>query len=632
MSTFGTTGPRGLLMAGASALLLASVAPALAELPEQRPVRWEDILNDQKTNDDVLMYGLGVKAQRYSTLDQINADNVGTMKPKWTFSFGDEKQRGQEGQALVRDGVIYITASYSRIFALDAKTGKKLWSYSHRLPDDIRPCCDVVSRGSAIYGDKIFFGTLDASMVALDRKTGKVVWSKKFDDHQAGYAFTGAPVIIKDAKTGKVLLVHGNSGDEFGALGALYARDPDTGEEIWKRPLVEGHVGRLNGKESTPTGDPKAPSWPDSSETKTGKVEAWSHGGGAPWQSPIYDEKTNTIIVGTGNPAPWNHHYRTGPKGDWQNYDSLYTSGQVYIEPSTGEPVGFYQHTPNDAWDYSGNNEIILFDLEKDGKTIRAGAHADRNGFFFLTDTDKLSARDGKISKQAEGFIAAYPFVRDISWAKGIDPKTGRPIENEGQRPPAPEKGEAKGKPIKVTPNFLGGKNWNPMSYSADTGLFYIPSNDWQEDYWTENVTYKKGAAYLGQGFRIQRKFDTHVGALRAMDPKTGKIVWEHLEPMPLWSGTMTTKGGLVFFGTSDGYFKAADAKTGKELWKFQTGSGVVSVPVTFELDGKQYVAIASGYGGAVPLWGGDMADQTKLVSQGGSFWVFEVPERTAQK
>lgn len=633
MTKFGRLGPRGLLMAGASALLLAAVAPATAELAEQRPVSWEDILNDGKTTDDVLMYGMGVKAQRYSTLDKINVDNVSQMKPKWSFSFGDEKQRGQEGQALVRDGVIYITASYSRIFALDAKTGKKIWSYSHRLPDDIRPCCDVVSRGSAIYGDKIFFGTLDASMVALDRKTGKVIWTKKFADHTAGYAFTGAPVVIKDQKTGKVLLVHGNSGDEFGALGGLYARDPETGEEIWYRPMVEGHVGRLNGKDGTPTGNAKAPSWPDDKDSKTGKVEAWLHGGGAPWQSPVYDEKTNTIVVGTGNPAPWNYHYRTGPKGDWENYDSLYTSGQVYIDPSNGEPVGFFQHTPNDAWDFSGNNEIILFDLEKDGKTIRAGAHADRNGFFFLTDTDKLTARDGKISKQAEGFIAAYPFVRDINWATGWDAKTGRPIEPTGadsKRPPAPEKGEAKGKAVQVTPNFLGGKNWNPMSYNPETGLFYIGSNDWQEDYWTENVTYKKGAAYLGQGFRIHRKFDTHVGALRALDPKTGKIVWEHLEHMPLWSGTLTTKGGLVFSGTSDGFFKAFDAKTGKELFAFQTGSGVVSCPVTFDMDGKQYVAFSSGYGGAVPLWGGDMADQTKLVSQGGSFWVFEVPERTA--
>ncbi|MFY9294411.1 MAG: methanol/ethanol family PQQ-dependent dehydrogenase [Methylorubrum rhodinum] len=623
--------PRSLMLATASTLAATCfvlAGPASAEKLERdlKPVTWEDILNDHKTTKDVLMYGLGMNAQRYSSLDKINTKNVGLLKPKWSFSFGDEKQRGQEGQALVHDGVIYITASYSRIFALDAKTGKKIWSYSARLPDDIRPCCDVVSRGAAIYGDKVFFGTLDASMVALNAKTGKVVWNKKFDDHAAGYAFTGAPIIVKDKKTEKVLLVHGNSGDEFGAQGKLYARDPETGEEIWVRPLVEGHMGRLNGKESTPTGDPKAPSWPD----KDGKkVEAWNHGGGAPWQSPIYDERTNTIVVGTGNPAPWNHHYRSGPNGDWKPYDSLYTSGQVYIDPSNGEPVGFYQHTPNDAWDYSGNNEIILFDMEKDGKTKRLGAHADRNGFFFLTDTDKLTARDGQINKPTS-LVAAYPFVRDITWAKGFDLKTGKPIEVEGQRPPMPAPGESKGKSIVVTPNFLGGKNWNPMSYSPDTGLFYIPSNDWTEDYWTENVTYKAGSAYLGQGFRIHRKFDTHVGALRALDPKTGKIVWEALEPMPLWAGTMTTKGGLIFTGTSDGYFKAWDKKTGKELWKFQTGSGVVSVPTTFEMDGKQYITVSSGYGGAVPLWGGDMADQTKQVSQGGSFWVFELPTDTA--
>jgi PQQ-dependent dehydrogenase (methanol/ethanol family) len=616
-----TGSPRQNVFLTASSLLVLSwamAAPAAAK-DEMKPVAWEDILNDQQTNNDVLMYGMGVKAQRYSSLDKINTENVGRMKPKWSFSFGDEKQRGQEGQALVHDGIIYITASYSRIFALDAKTGKKLWSYAARLPDDIRPCCDVVSRGAAIYGNKIFFGTLDASMVALDAKTGKVVWNKKFDDHGSGYAYTGAPNIIKDQKSGRVLLIHGNSGDEFGALGKLYARDPETGEEIWMRPMVEGHMGRLNGKDSTPTGDAKAPSWPD----KDGKkVEAWNHGGGAPWQTGVYDEKTNTFIIGTGNPAPWNHHYRSPG-------DSLFTSGQVYIDPSNGEPVGFFQHTPNDAWDYSGNNEIILFDLDKDGKKIRAGAHADRNGFFILTDIDKLTARDGKINKP-EALIAAYPFVKDITWAKGYDLKTGRPIENEGQRPPAPEAGQSKGKSIQVTPNFLGGKNWSPMSYSQQTGLFYIPSNDWSEDYWTENVTYKAGSAYLGQGFRIHRKFDTHVGALRAIDPKTGKIVWEHLENMPLWGGSMTTKGGLVFQGTSDGYVKAFDAKNGKELWAFQTGSGVVSVPMTWEDGGKQYIGIASGYGGAVPLWGGDMADQTKLVSQGGSFWVFEVPTDTA--
>jgi PQQ-dependent dehydrogenase (methanol/ethanol family) len=622
-------GVNATLFAAASTLAIAAFGSALhAETPGSKPVTWEDILNDEATTHDVVSWGMGVRNHRYSTLDQINVDNIGQLKPSWSFSFGDEKQRGQETQALIHDGVIYVTASYSRAFALDAKTGKKIWSYAHRLPDDIRPCCDVVNRGGALYGDKFFMGTLDAGIVALDRKTGKVVWSKKFEDHTAGYTMTGAPNIIKDQKTGKVLLIHGSSGDEFGVVGRLYARDPDTGEEIWMRPLVEGHMGRLNGKDSTPTGDPKAPSWPNAKDGK--KVEAWNHGGGAPWQSATYDVKTNTIVIGTGNPAPWNYHYRSGPGGDWKPYDSLYTSGQVYIEPSTGEPVGFFQHTPNDAWDYSGNNPITLFELEKDGKTIRAGAHADRNGFFFVTDLDTLTARDGRISKQEGGAIAIYPFVPDISWATGWDVAKGRPLEVEGQRPPAPAEGETKGKVIQVTPNFLGGTNWMPMAYSQDTKLFYIPSNDWSEDYWTENVTYKKGAAYLGQGFRIKRQFDTHVGVLRALNPADGKIVWEHKEEMPLWAGVLATKGGWVLTGTSDGYVKAFDAKSGKELWKFQTGSGVVSQPVTWELDGKQYIGLASGYGGAVPLWGGDMADQTKQVSQGGSFWVFEVPRTTA--
>lgn len=612
---------RSLIATMALSMAQASMAqgPAAEHNFEKPGVTWDDILHDETSTDNVLMYGAGVRAQRYSTLDQINTSTAKLLKPKWSFSFGDERQRGQEGQAILYDGVIYITASYSRIFALDARTGKKIWSYSYRLPDDIRPCCDVVNRGAAIYGDKIFMGTLDAAIIALDRKTGKLIWRKKFQDHTAGYTMTGAPTIVKDAKTGRVMLIHGSSGDEFGAVGELYARDPDTGEEIWMRPMVEGHQGRLNGKPSSFTGNPKAPSWPNDKDGK--KVEAWNHGGGAPWQSATYDEKTNTIVIGTGNPAPWNTNMRSPG-------DSLYTSGQVYIEPSTGEPVGFFQHTPNDAWDFSGNNPIVLFDLKKDGKTIRAGAHADRNGFLFITDLDTMTKRDGRISKQIGGAIGIYPFVPDISWATGWDVKTGRPHEAvPSARPLPPEPGQDRGKVVQVTPNFLGGTNWMPMSYNPNTNLFYIPSNDWKEDYWTEHVAYNKGAAYLGQGFRIKRTSTDHVGVLRAMDPVTGKVAWEAKEPLPLWGGNLTTKGNIVVQGTSDGFVKVFNAKTGEELWKFQTGSGVVSVPITWEMDGHQYIGLSSGYGGAVPLWGGDMADLTRTVSQGGSFWVFELPE-----
>lgn len=603
--------------------LAAVISLALAGAALAGTVSWEDIANDDKTPKDVLMYGMGLKGQRFSALKQVSTKNVADLVPAWSFSFGGEKQRGQETQAIVHDGVIYITASYSRMFAIDAKTGKQLWAYEHRLADDIRPCCDVINRGAAIYGDKVYFGTLDASIVALNKDTGKVVWKEKFGDHKIGYTMTGAPTVVKDQKTGRMLLIHGSSGDEFGVVGWLYARDPDTGKEVWARPLVEGHIGRLNGQPSTPTGDPKAPSWPNDPNSPTGKVEAWSHGGGAPWQSATFDPDTNTIIIGAGNPAPWNTHKRSPG-------DSLFTSGQAYVDASTGELKGFYQHTPNDAWDFSGNNEIVLFDYKdpKTGKTIKAGAHADRNGFFYVTDRTQLANGAGYPNKPT-ALLNAFPFVEGITWAKHIDLKTGRPVEpTPSNRPPLPEGGEAHGKSVFVSPPFLGGKNWNPMSYNPDTGLFYVAANHWGMDYWTEQVTYKPGSAYLGQGFRIKRLFDDHVGTLRALDPRTGKIVWDHKEAFPFWAGTLSTAGGLLFTGTSDGYVKAFDAKTGKELWKFQTGSGIVSSPVTWEQDGEQYIGLASGYGGAVPLWGGDMAQLTKQVNQGGSFWVFKLPRR----
>lgn len=623
-----TKQPAPRLRIAVAALAAALSLPAAATTN----VTWDDIANDDKTPGDVLSYGLGLKAQRHSPLKQINAKNVAALVPAWTFSFGGEKQRGQEGQVLVHDGVIYATASYSRFFAIDARSGKRLWEYEHRLPDDIRPCCDVVNRGPAIYGDKVFFGTLDASIVALDKNTGKVAWKKKFADHKVGYTMTGAPFIVKDQKSGRVLLVHGSSGDEFGVIGWLYARDPDTGEEVWARPLVEGHMGRLAGKDSTPTGDAKAPSWPDDPNSPTGKVEAWSHGGGAPWQTASFDAENNTIVVGAGNPAPWNTWKRTAPGDDPQNWDSLFTSGQAYVDASTGELKGFYQHTPNDAWDFSGNNSVVLFEYKdpKSGKLVKASAHADRNGFFFVTDRDKLAKGAGYPNKPTS-LIGAWPFVDGITWASGFDLETGKPVEK-GNRPPLPKEGADKGESVFVSPPFLGGTNWHPMSYSPDTGLFYIPANHWAMDYWTEHLTYKAGSAYLGQGFRIKRLFDDHVGVLRAIDPKTGKIAWEHKEKFPLWAGTLTTAGGLIFTGTSDGYVKAFDAKNGKELWRFQTGSGVVSVPVTWEMDGEQYVGIQSGYGGAVPLWGGDMAELTKQVTQGGSMWVFKLPKPLASR
>jgi alcohol dehydrogenase (cytochrome c) len=545
------------------------------------------IAADATTPADVLTVGMSQGGQRYSPLKQINTSTIVDLVPAWTFSFGDEKQRGQETQPLVYNGKIFLTGSYSRIWALDVKTGEKLWQYEQRLPDGIMPCCDVVNRGAALYDDLVIFATLDAKLVALNQDSGKVVWTEKLGDYKAGYSNTAAPLIVD----GKVIT--GVSGGEFGIVGEVVARDAKTGKVIWVRPTVEGHMGYLNGKENGITGKLNA-SW---------QGDQWKTGGAATWLGCTYGADTKFVYCGTGNPAPWNSHLRPG--------DNLYSSSTVAIHVDTGKIAWHYQSTPHDGWDFDGVNEFIPFDMTGGKKTVKAGAKADRNGFFYVLDRTS-----GK-------FISASPFVSRQTWTKGVDPKTGRPIEAD-TRPGDPAQAE-RGQQVFSAPSFLGGKNWNPMAYNLDTGLFYIPSNEWGMDIWNEPITYKKGAAFLGAGFTIHPLYEDYIGALRAMDPATGKIVWEYKNPAPLWGGVMTTAGNLVFTGTPEGYLKAFDAKTGAEVWKFQTGSGVVGQPITWEQDGEQFVAVASGWGGAVPLWGGEVAKKVKHISQGGMLWVFKL-------
>lgn len=552
----------------------------------------QDIADDAKTTDNVVSYGMGLQGQRFSPLDKLNADTVKNLVPAYVLSFGDEKQRGQEAQPLVHNGKIFTTASYSRAFAVDAKTGAELWQYDHRLPEGIMPCCDVVNRGGALYDNLFIFATLDAQLVALDQETGKVVWKEKLGDFKAGYSNTAAPIVVK----GKVIT--GNSGGEFGVVGKVEARDAKTGKLIWSRPSVEGHMGTLDGKDNGITGETNK-SWPG---------DLWKTGGAATWLGGTYDVDTDSLFFGTGNPSPWNSHLRPG--------DNLYSSSLLAINPDDGKIKWHYQWTPHDGWDFDGVNEFISFDLKKeDGTVIKAGGHADRNGFFYVLDRT-----NGKL-------INATPFVNQITWAKGIDLKTGRPEYNDDNRPGKPSEGADKGTSVFSAPSFLGGKNWMPMAYNPNTELFYVPANEWGMDIWNEPISYKKGAAYLGAGFTIKPLNEDYIGALRAMDPKTGKIVWEAKNKAPLWGGVLTTAGNLVFTGTPEGYLKAFDAKTGAELWKFQTGSGVVGIPVTWEQDGEQFVAVPSGWGGAVPLWGGEVAKSVKHLNQGGSLWVFKLPK-----
>lgn len=564
-----------------SLLVMAATAHVSAQVTDAM------IANDANTPDNVLSWGLGTQGQRHSPLTGINQKTISKLVPVWSMSFGGEKQRGQQSQPLVHNGKMFVTASYSRIYAVDTKTGQKLWKYEHRLPEGIMPCCDVINRGAALYDNLVIFGTLDAQLVALDQTTGKVVWREKIDDYSAGYSYTAAPLIAEG------LLMTGVSGGEFGVIGRVEARDPRTGKMVWTRPVVEGHMGYKDGKENGISGTTNA-TWPG---------ETWKTGGAATWLGGTYDAKTGLAYFGTGNPGPWNSHVRKG--------DNLYSTSTVAINVKTGKIVWHYQSTPNDAWDYDGVNEFITFDM--DGK--RMGAKADRNGFFYVND-----ATTGKL-------VNAFPFVKKVTWATSIDLKTGRPNFVDESRPgdPTAAGGDGtKGKSVFAAPGFLGGKNQMPMAYSPKTGLFYVPTNEWGMEIWNEPVTYKKGAAFMGAGFTIKPLFDDHIGSLRAINPKTGKVVWEVKNTAPLWGGVLTA-GDLVFWGTPEGYLKAADAKTGKEVWKFQTGSGIVAPPITWTEGGEQYISVVSGWGGAVPLWGGEVAKKVNFLEQGGSVWTFKL-------
>ena len=579
-------------LATASALALTVCAvPALAD------VKIEDIVNDAASTNDVVSNGLGPQGQRYSTLDKVNKDNVANLVPAWAMSLGGEKMRGQETQPLVKDGVMYITGSYSRMWAIDVKTGHEIWEYDHRLPEGILPCCDVINRGAALFGDKVIFGTLDAKLVALDAKSGKVVWTKEIDDFKGGYSYTAAPLIVPSKAHGPLLLT-GVSGGEFGIVGRVEARKVDSGELVWSRPTIEGHMGKLNGKDSTMTGDKVNATWPG---------DLWKTGGGATWLGGTYDPETGLAFFGTGNPGPWNSHMRPG--------DNKWSCSRIAIDPETGNIKWGYQTTPNDGWDFDGVNEVVSF--EADGKKL--AATADRNGFFYVLD------------RTNGAFQAAYPFVNKITWAKEIG-KDGRPVYNDDNRPgdPKASKDGKKGTSVFAIPSFLGGKNWMPMAYSQQTKLFYVPSNEWGMDIWNEPVAYKKGAAYLGAGFTIKPVFEDHIGSLKAIDPMTGKTAWEYKNKAPLWGGVLTTAGGLVFFGTPEGEFKAMDAASGKELFSFNTGSGIVGSPITWEQDGEQMVSIVSGWGGAVPLWGGEVAKTVANLNQGGMVWTFKLPKKMA--
>ena len=525
----------------ASLVILASCG-ASAQTADQ-------LVKGATDTSNVLNYGMGYNLQRFSPLTQINKDTAKNLVPVWNYSFADD--RSEESQPLVYQGVIYVT-THNATMAVDAKTGKQIWKTKVEYPAETPRivCCGIINRGAALFDGKVFRTTLDANVIALDAKTGKELWRQKAADIKEGYSMTVAPLVADG------VVLTGISGAEFGTRGFIDGWDPATGKHLWRTHTVPS---------------------PDEPGGDTWKGDTWKLGGGSTWITGSYDPELNTVYWGIGNPGPFNSAVRPG--------DNLYTCAVLALDPKTGKIKWHYQFSPNNPFDYDSVAEMVLADMNIEGKPTKVLMDANRNGFFYVLDRT-----NGKL-------LAANPYVK-VNWATGIDMKTGRPIETDIS------KDAREGKKVLVYPSILGGKNWEPMSYNPQTGLAYANTLNIGGNYKAEPATYKQGEWYLGMDLTDLWAWpDGPRGHLKAIDPMTGKTKWEQPSDIPRFSGVMSTAGGVVFSGQLTGEFEAFDADSGKKLWSFQTGSGIEGQPITWQQDGVQYVAVTSGYGGVYSIF-----------------------------
>jgi alcohol dehydrogenase (cytochrome c) len=531
----------------------------------------EQLVKGATDTSNVLNYGMGYNLNRFSTLNQINKDTVKNLVPVWNYSFADD--RSEESQPLVYQGVIYVT-THSATMAIDAKTGKQIWKTKVEYPPETPRivCCGIINRGAALFDGKVFRTTLDANVIALDAKTGKELWRQKAADIKEGYSMTVAPLVADG------VVLTGISGAEFGTRGFIDGWDPATGKHLWRTHTIPS---------------------PDEPGGDTWKGDTWKLGGGSTWITGSYDPELNTVYWGIGNPGPFNSAVRPG--------DNLYTCAVLALDPKTGKIKWHYQFSPNNPFDYDSVAEMVLADMNVEGKPTKVLMDANRNGFFYVLDRT-----NGKL-------LTANPYVK-VNWATGVDLKTGKPIETDVT------KDAREGKKVTVFPSILGGKNWEPMSFNPQTGIAYANTLAFGGHYKTEPVTYKAGEWYLGMDLTDLWEWgDGPRGHLKAIDPLTGKTKWEAPSDIPRFSGVLSTAGGVVFSGQLTGEFEAFDADSGKKLWQFQTGSGIEGQPVTWQQDGVQYVAVASGYGGVYSLFSGD--ERLAKVPPGGSLWVFALKQ-----
>ena len=570
---------------------LEAEAPESSEVVASAGVGAADIIAAESTG--WRSHGRTYSEQRHSPLTDINLENVNKLGLHWSYDLGTS--RGIEATPIVHDGMMYVTSTWNIVHALDAKTGAKIWTFDPVVDKSqgAKGCCDVVNRGVAIWGNSVITGTIDGRLISLDAKTGSKNWDVNTIDKAKPYTITGAPRIID----GKVFI--GNGGAELGVRGYFSAYNVDNGEMLWRFYTVPGNPA--DGFEN------------DTMEmaAKTWNGEWWAAGGGGTaWDSMAYDPELDLLYVGVGNGSPWNQDIRSPGGGD-----NLFLSSIVAVRPDTGEYVWHYQTTPGETWDYTATQHMILADLEIEGAKRKVIMQAPKNGFFYVLD-------------RATGeFISAKNFV-PINWATHVDQETGRPVETEGARWPGKS-------PFFQLPGPLGAHNWHPMSYSPDTGLVYIPA---QEAPWVygDEPEYKQvdGKWNTGTDFTLgMLPSDLATfkalkamlkGRLLAWDPVTQKQAWSFEHGGPWNGGVLSTSGGLVFQGTSDAHFAAYDAKTGERKWKFFTQTGVGAAPITYKIDGEQYVAVAAGWGGSFVLgFGGPLPSGS--IANIGRVMVFKV-------
>jgi PQQ-dependent dehydrogenase (methanol/ethanol family) len=589
-----------------SGLLANTLAARAADDPllqlQQKPGDW---VSPARTYD----------AQRFSPLEQINASNVNKLQVAWTFSTG--VLRGHEGAPLVVNDVMYVVGPFpNTVYALDLNhDGKILWKYEPKQDPNVIPvmCCDTVNRGLAYGNGKILLHQADTSLVAIDAQTGKSLWSVKTDDPGKGATGTDAPFVFGN----KVFV--GVSGGEFGVRGWVTAYGLDDGKQIW-RAYSEGPDSDLlfDPKKTTVLGKPVG----EASSLKSWQGDQWKIGGGDTWGWYGYDPKLNLVYYGSGNPSTWNPSQRPG--------DNKWSMTIFARDADTGVAKWVYQMTPHDEWDYDGVNEMILADQQIGGTTVPTLVHFDRNGFGYTLNRDT-----GEL-------LVAAKFDPAVNWASGIDmdkssANYGRPI-----RVAAMSTEEADVNHKGICPAALGSKDEQPAAYSPDTKLFYVPTNHVCMDYEPFRVSYTAGQPYVGSTLAMYPPpGDSNMGNFIAWDGTTGKIVWSDPEQFSAWGGALATKGGVVFYGTLEGYLKAVDAKTGKELYKFKTPSGIIGNVMTYEHAGKQYVAVLSGVGGwagiglaaglTKPNDGlgavGGYAALSNYTALGGSLTVFALPD-----